>query len=106
LHAGEEEEKGRMALAGGAAKSERERRERRSGRLGWLLGCVERRGERGRVWAGLGCLSFSPFLFLFLLLFYTQPIQTNLIEFKIQFEFKPINSTQITQCCSMNAQTI
>jgi hypothetical protein len=63
-----------------------------------------REGERGVLgwWAGL--FSFSPFLFLFLLLFYTQLIQTNLLEFKIPFEFKPINSTQIKQCCSMNAQ--
>jgi hypothetical protein len=77
---------------------------------------VERRKERGRGSAqtgeregkqagprSLGCLSF---LFLFLLLSYTQLIQANLIEFKIQFEFKPINSTQLKQCCSMNAQTI
>jgi hypothetical protein len=58
------------------------------------------RGEEG-FWAGP--LSLLSFLFLFS--FLPSTIQTNLIEFKTQFEFKPINSTQLKQCCSMNAQT-
>jgi hypothetical protein len=57
--------------------------------------------ERREVWAGWAGLFSFPFLFSKLNL-----IQTILIEFKIQFEFKPINSTQMKQCCSMNAPTI
>jgi hypothetical protein len=60
-----------------------------------------REGELG--WAkALGWFPSLLFSFLFSTL---TPIQTNLIEFKIQFEFKPINSTQLKRCCSMNAQT-
>jgi hypothetical protein len=51
--------------------------------------------ERGSgFWAGLVFFSSSLFLFLFLLLSYTQLIQTNLIEFKISLNSSSINSTQ------------
>jgi hypothetical protein len=53
-----------------------------------------REEERGR--AGLAkALGWFPSLFFSFLFSTLTPIQTNLIEFKIQFEFKPINSTQL-----------
>jgi hypothetical protein len=70
--------------------------------LGWPM--RERGGEK-EGWAGprgFGLLLSLSFLFSFLY----SLIQANLIEFKIQFEFKSINPTQTKQCCSMNAQTI
>jgi hypothetical protein len=65
------------------------------------------REERGRgEWAGLReALGWFLSLFFSFLFSTLTPIQTNLIEFKIQFEFKPINSTELKQCCSMSAQT-
>jgi hypothetical protein len=67
----------------------------------------ERKGARGKKekreranWAGPMGFGLLPSLF-----FSTQH-PNKPFEFKIQFEFKPINSTQIKQCCSMNAQTI
>jgi hypothetical protein len=65
-----------------------------------------RRGKGAREGEGVGLLGSISFTSSFLFLFYTLSIQTNPIEFKIQFEFKPINSTQIKQCCGMNAQTL
>jgi hypothetical protein len=66
-------------------------------------------GEKGEgTWAGprrgfgLPTFILSPLLFFF----YTPLFQTNLIEFKIQFEFNSINSTQSKPCCGMNAQTL
>jgi hypothetical protein len=50
----------------------------------------KREGEVSGPAKGFGLASFP---FSFLLLSYTQLIQVNLVEFKIQFEFKPINST-------------
>jgi hypothetical protein len=81
---------GRLGPCGGKRGPDKERRE---GEGSWA-------GPR----RGFGCLSFilSPLLFFF----YTPLIQTNLIEFKIRFEFKSINSAQIKQCCGMNAQTL
>jgi hypothetical protein len=74
---------GKKKWAGLAHAGEEERREEARGERETGLG----QGE------GLGCLSFilSPLLFFF----YTPLIRTNLIEFKIQFEFKSINSTQL-----------
>jgi hypothetical protein len=72
--------------------------------LGWpMRGRGGEKGPRGRErgeWAGLreGLGRFVSFFFSFF--FSILNIQTKL------FEFKPINSTQIKQCCSMNAQTI
>jgi hypothetical protein len=64
-----------------------------------------REEERGR--AGLAkALGWFPSLFFSFLFSTLTPIQTNLIEFKIQFEFKPINSTQLKKCCSMSAQHV
>jgi hypothetical protein len=63
--------------------------------------------ERGVLgWAGrlLGWAAFYSFFFPFLFLYST--IQTILLEFKYNFEFKSIHSTQIKQCCGMNAQTL
>jgi hypothetical protein len=66
----------------------------------------ERRERKGK-WAGLReALGWFPSLFFSFLFSNLTPNQTNLIEFKIPFEFKPINSTQLKQCCSMSAQTI
>jgi hypothetical protein len=66
----------------------------------------EEGGER-ESWTELGQgFGLLPFLLLSFFSFLYSNIQTKLFEFKIQFEFKPINSTQIKQCCSMNAQTI
>jgi hypothetical protein len=107
----EEEEKGEgSADARARAGSERKGR---SGRSGWgkrngpawpMRG--RRRGKGAREGEGVGLLGSISFTSSFLFLFYTLSIQTNPIGFKIQFEFKPINSTQIKQCCGMNAQTL
>jgi hypothetical protein len=67
----------------------------------WASG--EKGGEgkepKGEKESGPGCLV------LFLSFFLYSIYSNKLFEFKIQFEFKPINPTQIKQCCSMNAQT-
>jgi hypothetical protein len=63
---------------------------------------VRERGRGEGCWAGLPAFTLFPFL----LLSYTPLIQTKPIEFNLHFEFKPISSAQIKQCCGMNAQTL
>jgi hypothetical protein len=57
-------------------------------------------GERDN-WAGPMRFGLLPSLFSFL--FYTQTFKQNCLNSN-NFEFKPVNSTQLKQCSSMNAQ--
>jgi hypothetical protein len=80
------------------------------GRRGEKKGMVGLRGkgksgprERGKG-KQAGCWALpSSFSFLFSLLLSTT--QTNLFEFKKNWNSNPMNSTQRKQCSSMNAQT-
>jgi hypothetical protein len=88
----------------GLGRGRREGREPKGEKREWAgvahAGRGRGKGELGWARRRFGCLALSLFLFLY-------PIYSNkLFEFKIQFEFKHINSTQIKQCCSMNAQTL
>jgi hypothetical protein len=88
-HAGEEERSEELGLGRLWAVERKRGREglrgRREGMLGWAA-----------------CFYSFPFSSSFLY----SLIQTTPIEFNLQFEFKPINSAQIKQCCGMNAQTL
>ena len=75
-----------------------------------MLGCArafwaggEKEREQAGSKQGLGWFRVSYFLvFSYFLSFQTS---LKLIEFKLQFEFKPYALNQIKQCTSMNATT-
>ena len=75
-----------------------------------MLGCARAfwaGEEKEREWAGLkqGLGWFRVSYFLFFSYFLSFQTSLKLIEFKLQFEFKPYALNQIKQCTSMNATT-